>query len=78
MDTDTRAPVGGLSTPEHTKEAVATETPTGEMDKQETTIIEHGMLHQTTTTINNLSTSTFSSNIHNYSYPTTYFKNYPN
>ena len=45
---------------------------------QEPTIIEHGMLYQTTTTINNLSTSTFSSNIHNYSYPTTYLKNYPN
>ena len=75
---DTQAPVGGLSTQEHTKEAVATETPTGENNKQETTNIEHGMLHQTTTTITKLSTSTFSSNIHNYSYPTTYPKNYPN
>ena len=42
---DTQAPVGGLSTPEHTKEAqtVARETPTGEINTQETTNLEHGI-----------------------------------
>ena len=75
-----RPQLGGHSTPELTKEAqaVATETPTGEINTQETTNIEHGMLHQTITTITKINTSTFSSNIHNYSYPTTFPKNYPN
>ena len=57
---DTKAPVEGLSTPKHTKEAqkVATETVTGGINTQETTNKKPGKLHQTTTTI-----TKFTSNI---------------